>query len=509
MTNRSDPIAQYRHLVDDIIQTLSSIALYLNESFSTENSEIAGLNGPIELHQSTLDLCPLGHPDQAACSLRSLAFSLWDSYKKKGTMSDLEEAIILCRVALAAYPLGHSSRADTFSQLSSFLDEIYYIELDKNYDLDDAIALHRVALDLCPTDYLGRFVSLHGLAYCLYQRYSERNTMFDLDEAIVVNRSALELLPLDGDSNPATTFCNLAGCLEQRFLKLSALADLEEAIEHRRSELDLLPTDHFLTFHCLYNLAGDLWHRYRKQNIRSDLHEAIVLYRRALEHPSCPDFCLVVTLEKLGECLKEKFIDLGTNADLDEAIGLHRLLLDFPPVSRQERALFLHKLAICLRIRYENQGTLHDLDEAITLNRSTLELLGHSDCAATRSPADCLNERSKDYRPADHSNRSKKRSMRVGRCKKIVVNQEVCVSSEKDANDATVFDKGALVFEGHLDHADSSNTPIDYRKLAKGQGLISQSVHPTDTGSRFKSIINDTIQNVRKRFVRSARTMLH
>ena len=98
-------------------------------------------------------------------------------------------------------------------------------------DLDEAIVLYRLALGLWPVGHPARHTSLHYLVLCLYHRHSKQDSMHDLEEAITLDRAALDLRPL-GHCQRTITLNNLADCLKSRFMALGENGDLDEAIPY-------------------------------------------------------------------------------------------------------------------------------------------------------------------------------------------------------------------------------------------------------------------------------------
>ena len=78
-------------------------------------------------------------------------------------MDDLNEAIVLDRVALSLHPLGHPDRSTPLINLAALLSS-QYKQLWEMNDLHDAIILGQEALLLCPPGHADCSTSLINLA---------------------------------------------------------------------------------------------------------------------------------------------------------------------------------------------------------------------------------------------------------------------------------------------------------------------------------------------------------
>ena len=360
---------------------LYNLAYSLDDRFM-ETDDIVDLEEAILLHQSALDLRPLGHPDRSD-SLHHLALCFSRRYDKQGIIADLEESITLNRAALELHSLGHSWRAPTLNNLANAMRR-KFLKFGANGDLDVAISLHRSALDIRPAGHSNWLNSLSNLALCLSDRYEKQGTIADLEESITLSRAALELCP-PGNSGRAWILNNLGYVLRLKFLEFGLNGDLNEALSLHRSVLDLRPPGHSGRWWSFYNLAVCFSNRYDKQGTIADLEEAITFGRAALE--LCPPghSGRAWTLNSLGHVMRRNFQKFDANGDLDEAISLLQTALDLRQAGHFDRSESLHNLALCFSNRYDQQGTVADLEEAIRLGQAALDLrpLGYSSRANT------------------------------------------------------------------------------------------------------------------------------
>jgi tetratricopeptide (TPR) repeat protein len=321
--------------------------------------------------RSRLSMCPSGHPERAdACG--SLAISLQQSYREKGSTSLLDEAIALYHESLALRPTGHPDRAGSCNNLANALYDRYKVT-GSNTLLDEAIALHREALRLWPTGHRDRAGSCSNLANALYSRYQVTGSNTLLDEAIALHREALALWPT-GHSNRAHSCANLATMLHHRYKVKGSTSLLDEAIVLHREALALRPPEHPDRAISVNNLASALYDRYKVTGNNTLLDEAIALHREALacrptRHPDRAHLC-----NNLASALYSRYKVTGSNTLLDEAIALYRESLALRPIGHPDRASSCGNLANALRNCYEVTHVSALLDLAIALHREDLAL---------------------------------------------------------------------------------------------------------------------------------------
>ena len=468
--------------------TLYNLACDLRKRFVTSGAN-DDLNEAISLHRSALDLRPSGHP-QRFSSLHDLANCFSYQYDEQGTIADLEQAITLGRAALELHPPDHTDRATALYNLACYLRN-RFLNLGANGDLDEAISLHQSALDLRPLGHSKWSDSLHSLAVCFSDRYDKQGTMADLEQAITLGRAALELYS-PGHSWRATTLYHLAYCLRKRFLKLGASNDLEEAISLHRSTLNLHPAGHSDRLRSLDQLANCLSTRFEKlldlhpqghRNRAKSIDKLLLLVRKRIQKHD-----MAVALDEYPEhavplhTLLIYVTDLVDDEDVsqvvDKIVAIARAALKLCPAGHPDHVMSLTTLAACLRRRFQQQGAVADVDEAVTLYKEALEV------SPSGSPASA---------PHLHG---------LARC---LSERFAKLAMSTDLDDAIKFEQAALLLrpQGHPDHAESLNSLFNCHRLKiKGRGASTQSARlaGTTSGSRFKSLIGDTVFDVLKGF---------
>ncbi|KAG1723021.1 CHAT domain-containing protein [Suillus paluster] len=355
--------------------SLNNLALSLQDRFH-QRGTLSDLDEAILLDRAALLLRPPGHSDRAS-SLSDLANGLRAKFRQRGALSDLDEAIELDRAALLLRPPG--DRSASLNNLAVSLRDRFE-QRGSSSDLDEAIELHRVALLLRLPGHSDRASSLNNLALSLQDRFHQRGTLSDVDEAIELHRAALLLRP-PGHSDRASSLSNIALSLQDRFHQYGALSDLDEAVELNRAALLLCPPGHSNRSKYLNNLAISLRDRFEQRGSSSDLDEAIELHRAALILHPPGHYDRASSLSNLANGLQDRFRKRGILSDLDETIKLDRTALLLCPPGHSNRSMSLNNLAVSLRDRFEQRGFSSDIDEVIELHRAALILrpCGHSD----------------------------------------------------------------------------------------------------------------------------------
>ena len=200
------------------------------------------LEEAILVHRESLSLCPT--PSHCPILLDGLGTGLVDRFGITGSMTDLEEAILIHRESLSLTP--HPERFFPLNNLANaFLILSHFITLlQKRFgktgsmsDLDEAILLYRESLSFRPTPHPSRFESLNRLACALYDRFGKTGLITDLEEAIPMLREALSLDPDANHRERPDVLNNLALSLEARIKKSDSQSDFETAASLRREIL--------------------------------------------------------------------------------------------------------------------------------------------------------------------------------------------------------------------------------------------------------------------------------
>ena len=340
------------------------------------------LEEAIALGREALELCSSGNPHRPS-ALHKLARCILDRFDRERRSSDLEEALVLARGALELCPPEHPDRPASLHVFACCLSEQFRKE-DGNGNLEEIILLVREALALRLPGHPPRSSSLHCLAICLSDRFDKDSRLEDIEEAITLERRALDLRP-PGHPERHFSLNNLAGYLHRRYCAQRKTTDLEEAITLVQDALDLRPPGHPVRSASFHELAAYLCNRFDKEEQMVDLEKAITIGRYAVDlrpsgHPERH-----FSLNNLAGYFHRRYYVESRSTDLEEAITLVQAALDLRPPGHSKRSTSLHSLALCLSNRFDENGQMVDLEKAITIARDVVDLLvpGHPyrDCS--------------------------------------------------------------------------------------------------------------------------------
>ena len=361
----------------------------LGQYCRTQNS--GDLDQSIVYFESSLDLCPIGHPCRPA-ALVNLAIAKLISCQVNGTYLDLGVPISLFQDALDLRPTGHPDRSATQLHLAiAFLSR--FAKRGFQTDADVAEELLIEVLDVCHMkSYVYRSALITIETSILHQpcnigandlRVDEPITsMFPLsvnqlarrvglclqnddphalDEAISLHYEALKYYST-AHSSRMTLLSNLSAALRTRFERRSNDKDLDDAIVLATEGLNLSPAGHLNRPMLLNNLGNALSDRFHWRSNYKDLDEAIVVYREALPLWQA-DQRQGALLNNIANALYHRFRIQGHHTDIDEAIVLYRDALTLLPVGHPNRYISLSGLAVMLSHRFEHGGNDQDVDE--------------------------------------------------------------------------------------------------------------------------------------------------
>ncbi|WP_437521387.1 CHAT domain-containing protein [Sorangium sp. So ce726] len=297
--------------------------------------------------------------------LAILPAGLKSRYTRTAQSEDLEEAIALCRQAIATSTPGSPYLARFLYNLSEGL-LMRRARTGQVEDLEEAVAVCRRSLDMNPTH--PRAVA--GLAGALHIRHDQTGNLEDLEESISITRQARD------PSSPDRAAClsTLGTGLVTRYNRLGKVEDLEEAIAVFRQDLDAISRDSPEVANRLSNLGGALQVWYEWTWRIEDLQEAVALLRRAVDANPLD----ASALSALGAALRKRAERTGRREDLHERVALFRRALaastpDSPQHDAFQHAVLLSNLSVALADRHEDTHRREDLDEAVTCFVRALE----------------------------------------------------------------------------------------------------------------------------------------
>ncbi|KJZ70809.1 hypothetical protein HIM_09822 [Hirsutella minnesotensis 3608] len=118
-----------------------------------------------------------------AARLNNLGNWLGMRFKRTGSMDDLDRAIEVADMAVAATPQGHPDRARQLSNLGTWLGSRFERTGSMN-DLDRAVEVADVAVAATPQDHPDRAALLNNLGNILGRRFERTGSINDLDRAL-------------------------------------------------------------------------------------------------------------------------------------------------------------------------------------------------------------------------------------------------------------------------------------------------------------------------------------
>ena len=301
-----------------------------------------------------------------------------------GDRADLEEAIQVCRAALAG-AVSDAERADHRSQLADLLLS-RFIHSGQQEDIEEAVAHSRAAVAATPVGDPRLAGHQSHLANALSRRHRTTGGLGDLEEAAVLGRRAVAGTPAADPSRAArlSSLCVTLCALAER---TGRTADLDEAIAAGRTAVDTAPPHTPYRSAFLGNLGAALLARFRQTGSQSDLAASLdALRRAALAAPAAsPERATV--LANLCGALLTSYDSLRRREDLDEAIDAGRSAVELTPAGHTARGRRLSNLAGALRTRFEVGADVADLDEAVDASRAAVRTLppGHPDRPAAVS----------------------------------------------------------------------------------------------------------------------------
>jgi CHAT domain len=293
--------------------------------------------------------------------LHARALLYW--YQANGDRTVLDEAVGLCRAAVAAIPAADPAAARPRAALARALRLVHERTGDGGL-LDEGIACLRQAP---PTREIRA-----ALAASLRDRYRLHGQVQDLDEAITVLRAAQGSDEAEEAGSAAPLALLLAVTLVLRHAQAGDMQDLDEAVQVLRAELARTPETGYERPNVLHSLAYALAARYGALGAQDDLAEALRLIRQALATLGGNDASRGGYLNSLGDLLRQWHQHTGEPEALEEAITVLRAARQLAPAGGADRLGYTVSLAAALATPQLPQLDGARLDEAIELLREAL-----------------------------------------------------------------------------------------------------------------------------------------
>jgi tetratricopeptide (TPR) repeat protein len=164
--------------------------------------------------------------------LGNLSGALLDRFRRTQYMPDLEEAVATARQALAACSRndepGHAGYLSSLG--NTLLARAGFEDTEESADLDEAISLYQMAVAATPADHQERMSRLNNLGTALHSRFQRTGRSADLEEAIGLLQQATAAAP-GADPHPPGRLSNLGFALLDRFRRSRQASDLNQAMQ--------------------------------------------------------------------------------------------------------------------------------------------------------------------------------------------------------------------------------------------------------------------------------------
>ncbi|KAJ7190799.1 CHAT domain-containing protein [Mycena pura] len=371
---------------------LNSIAQHrCSKQGSSSRECTTDIEDAIVLLREALALSTSSHPNRDSI-LHNLGTAVKSRFERHGDTKDMDEAIELLNQTLVLRAPPHPDRDKTLDALALVVSERFKKHRDLK-DIDQAVELFEELITIYIPPHPDHARILINLASSSQLRFQQQGDPKDIDRAVELYREALPLHPLT-HRHRGVLLNHLANALKARFEQQLDSKDLNEAIKLYRESLAVHTPSHHYHVLSLDHLARALQTRFEHQGNSGDMDEAIKLHRQALTHHSKKG----LSMNNLASALQSRFRQIGNLDDIDEAIKIHREALLLPSMPSGIRGRSLNNLANALRTKYELQGNPKDIEEAIQLHGDSLVLhaLPHPDHGSSLNTLGCdFFERSK------------------------------------------------------------------------------------------------------------------
>jgi tetratricopeptide (TPR) repeat protein len=280
--------------------------------------------------------------------------------------ADIEEAIDICRLALA-FP-----RNDWYPQLLrslgiSLINRCQYT--GRVEDAEEAIKLHQEAVNSLPPNSSEVFVYLTGLSSAWIMRYAHTGQLQDLECSIDVLQDISQRIHAPGSD----ILIGLAIALGMYYNVTGSLAHLEQAIIASRALVQREPpnTSRLAIYLSLH--AAMLGTSYKQTGKKEELEEMLTTWQRAAALAPA-DALSSRMLSHVGSMsLFSHYERTGRLEDLDLAIDHCQQALLLTKADSLAFPELLSNLSACLLDRYDYTKQAEDLEQAIATSEQAVQ----------------------------------------------------------------------------------------------------------------------------------------
>jgi tetratricopeptide (TPR) repeat protein len=326
---------------------------------------IDDLNCAIEVAEMAIAASPEDHPNRPSI-LNDFGVWLYKKFEQTRVISDLNHAVEVAELAVEAAPQNHPHRVSMLNDLGVWRS-IQFEQTGVMDNLNRAIELANVVIEAIDQDHLYFAVILSNVQIWLGWRYEGTGSMDDLNRIVDVLKLAVDAAAL-GDPDRLSGLNDLGCWLYKRFERTRVVDDLNRAVEAAELAVEAAPQSHTRRVDMLNNLGLWLARRFEETAEIDDINYAIDVTTTVIEATpqGHPDQALRETT--FGNCLGLRFGRTGVISDLNRAIEAAELAVQARPRDHPDHPRMLNNLGTWLYTRFERTGAMDDLNRAIEVS---------------------------------------------------------------------------------------------------------------------------------------------
>ncbi|EIN03582.1 hypothetical protein PUNSTDRAFT_139463 [Punctularia strigosozonata HHB-11173 SS5] len=343
--------------------SLGALAIALAERWY-QISQVEDIQRAISLHEEALDLHVTPDEDRALL-LGNLALTLIYQDLSDAQPLRIRRTIFLLREALAISPICNDTAAILNARLGRALERFYSCSEGQMSDLDEAISVCRKAVDLLPAGHVDRPEALMSLSNAI-GRKDAKSRGPGAEECRFLYRLTLDEM---SPTHPRRVSClsSLAYLLCIAYdTKRGSRADLDEGLQMCHEAMALLDPAHLIYPAVVGRLGVALSCRfsYFPQN-REDLDYSILLHEKAMHADPLSSASRYIHVHNLAHALEIRYNKFKDVADLQRAIELGREALELCPPGHPDHHYSAGVLS--LRLILHPSVSISAIDEMVDL----------------------------------------------------------------------------------------------------------------------------------------------
>ncbi|KAK6523178.1 hypothetical protein TWF694_006073 [Orbilia ellipsospora] len=340
---------------------LSNFAAMLGLQFE-RTGHIDDINRAVEVADMAVAATPHNHPDRADY-LINLGGLLGRRFNRTGSMDDLNRGVEVVDMAVDTTPRDHPDRAGYLINLGNGLGTRFQ-QTGFMDDLNRAVEVADMAVVITPHDHPDRAGYLKSLGRWLSTRFDRTGSMDDLNRAVEVADMAVAITPHDHPDH-ADYLNNLGNQLGKRCERTGSIDDINRAVEAVDMAVVITPHDHPDRASYLNDLGNQLGRRFDRTGSMDDINRAVEAADMAVvitphDHPDRAGY-----LNNLGNQLGRRFDRTDSMDDINRAVEVGDMAVPATPQDHPNRTATLNNLGSQLGIRFDRTGSMDDLNRAV------------------------------------------------------------------------------------------------------------------------------------------------